>query len=114
MSANIEIPDRLPGDDHAKLAALSGFRYHEQAIWFLNGFWETHETHAELMWNWVQQIAKLDLQNGANGTGVDEMNAHRFLENFHETMTYVFSPSFYFILCFFYSHFFLLYFHSLY
>jgi len=61
--------------------------YTQQAVWFLNGFWHEHDKDAELLWSWVQAFAKLDLQSGMTGNGLDEMNAHRFLEQYKETMT---------------------------
>jgi len=88
LNADSSCPAKLPGaSDHEKLLALAGMTYTQQACWFLNGFWDEHEKNAELMWSWVETFGKFDLQNGVNGTGLDEMNAHRFLENFHETMT---------------------------
>jgi len=88
LNSDCSVPAKLPGaDDHAKLLSLAGLTYTQQAVWFLNGFWCDHESDAELMWKWVELFAKLDLQNGFNGSGLDEMNAHRFLENFKETMT---------------------------
>jgi len=88
LNADTSVPGKLPGaNDHEKLLALSGLSYTQQAVWFLNGFWHLHEQEAELMWTWVMTFGKLDLQNGIGGTGLDELNAHRFLEQFHETMT---------------------------
>jgi len=89
FNSDTSVPDKLPGaNDHAKLLALAGLTYTQQAVWFLNGFWhEGHDKSAELMWSWVESFAKLDLQNGVNGNNVDELNAHRFLEQFKETMT---------------------------
>lgn len=88
LNADTSVPDKLPGaNDHAKLLSLAGMTYTQQAVWFLNGFWHEHEQQAELMWKWVEAFAKLDLQNGINGNGLDELNAHRFLEQFKETMT---------------------------
>jgi hypothetical protein len=88
LNADISVPTKLPGtNDHEKLQALSGLTYPQQAVWFLNGFWHEHDQDAELLWSWVQAFAKLDLQNGVSGTGLDEVCAHRFLEQFQETMT---------------------------
>jgi hypothetical protein len=89
INADTSVPDKLPGaNDHAKLLSLAGMTYTQQAVWFLNGFWhENGEKDAELIWSWVSSFAKLDLQQGINGNGLDEALAHRFLEQFHETMT---------------------------
>ena len=53
----------------------------------MNAFWTEYGNQAEQFWNWVETISKFDLQNGINGSGVDELNAHRFLEHHQETMT---------------------------
>jgi len=88
MNADTTVPAKLPGNaDHEKLLALSSMTYTQQAVWFLNGFWNEFEGEAELMWTWVQLFGKFDLQNGLGGSGLDELNAHRFLEHFGETMT---------------------------
>jgi len=88
MNADTSVPAKLDGaNDHAKLLSLSSLTYTQQAVWFLNGFWHEHSGDAELMWSWVQAFAKLDLQSGMTGNGLDEMNAHRFLEQHKETMT---------------------------
>lgn len=49
--------------------------------------WTAFESRAEDFWGWVETIGKFDLQQGVNGSGVDELNAHRFLEHHKETMT---------------------------
>jgi len=88
LNADTSVPGKLPGaNDHEKLVELAKLTYPQQAVWFLNGFWHEYDQQAELMWNWVEKLAKLDLQNGVNGNGLDEVNAHRFLEGFNETMT---------------------------
>jgi len=61
--------------------------YKEQAIWFLNGFWQSHENQADLLYKYVAKSAELDSELHEAGSGLDEMNAHRFLESFTETQT---------------------------
>lgn len=75
--------------DNEKLLSLCSKTYKEQAIWFLNAYWDKYQNEAERIWSWVLKHASLDLQNGANGTGLDELNAHRFLESINETLTVV-------------------------
>jgi len=83
-----EAPQVLPGaDDHAKLQALAKLTYKQQAVWFLNAFWETVESDAEKLWKYVHTCADLDLQDHEEGCGLDEVNAHRFLEVYGETLT---------------------------
>jgi len=78
----------LPGKtDFEKLSALIKKTHKEQVIWFLNGFWDKVGNQAEMLWKWVEQLEKLDLQKGKEGNELDELNAHRFLEYFKETMT---------------------------
>eukprot|EP01102_Stenamoeba_stenopodia_P015884 TRINITY_DN5484_c0_g6_i1.p1 TRINITY_DN5484_c0_g6~~TRINITY_DN5484_c0_g6_i1.p1 ORF type:complete len:343 (+),score=110.21 TRINITY_DN5484_c0_g6_i1:71-1030(+) len=75
--------------DNEKLLSLSARNHKEQAIWFLNAFWDQHQGEAERVWGYVQKFADLDLQNRAAGSGLDELNAHRFLEGIGETLTVV-------------------------
>jgi len=81
-------PAVLPGSsDHDKLLALSGFTYKQQAVWVMNGFWDRVQNDAELLWKFVHTCSDLDLENHENGNGLDEVNAHRFLELYNETLT---------------------------
>lgn len=79
----------LPGNtDNEKFTALCALSYKEQSVWFLNAFWNTlGEVEAERIWAYTDKCGSLDLQNGKNGNGLDEMMAHRFLEEFKETLT---------------------------
>jgi len=72
-----------------KLVTLIGKTHKEQAVWFLNAYWNQFEQEAERVWGYVLKFADLDLQNRANGSGLDELNAHRFLESIQETLTVV-------------------------
>merc|ERR1712137_837684 len=66
---------------------LCGKTYKEQAVWFLNCFWDQTEKDAELIWNYVLRSAELDLESHETGCALDEMKAHVFLEKFNETLT---------------------------
>jgi len=71
-----------------KLQDICNKTYKEQAIWFLNAFWTTFgEKEAENVWKYKHQMDELDNDKKGSGNGVDELQAHRFLEKFHETMT---------------------------
>jgi DNA polymerase III gamma/tau subunit len=71
-----------------KLHELCGKTYKEQAVWFLNCFWEQFaEKEAERVWAYVLKNEELDLENHKAGAGLDEMKAHVFLEKFDETLT---------------------------
>merc|ERR1711982_218045 len=62
--------------------------YKEQGVWFLNCFWEEFaEKEAETIWNYVLTNSTLDLENHEEGSSLDEMKAHVFLEKFDETLT---------------------------
>merc|ERR1711982_186523 len=75
-------------NDLEKLHSLCAKTYKEQAIWFLNSFWEEFaQKEAETIWNYVGTNAELDLENHEEGCGLDEMKAHVFLEKFNETLT---------------------------
>ena len=80
-------------DDHAKLQTLCKLTYKEQAVWFLNAFWEGGlkggagmEAQAERMWNYTDKAGVIDNAK-ASGNALDEMEAHRFLEAFDEAHT---------------------------
>ncbi len=72
-----------------KLAQLATRSYKEQAVWFLNAFWDQFQGEAEKLWKHVLLCADLDSQRHADGTALDELNAHRFLEQIGETLTVV-------------------------
>eukprot|EP00339_Tiarina_fusa_P006364 CAMPEP_0117035314 /NCGR_PEP_ID=MMETSP0472-20121206/25091_1 /TAXON_ID=693140 ORGANISM="Tiarina fusus, Strain LIS" /NCGR_SAMPLE_ID=MMETSP0472 /ASSEMBLY_ACC=CAM_ASM_000603 /LENGTH=269 /DNA_ID=CAMNT_0004744753 /DNA_START=14 /DNA_END=820 /DNA_ORIENTATION=+ len=79
----------LPGaDDHEKFVNLCQKPYKEQGVWFLNAFWgDLGETEGERLWGYVDKCSQLDLENKEEGCGLDEMMAHKFLEEFGETLT---------------------------
>jgi len=75
-------------DDYERLQDLVSRKYADQAVWFLNSYWNSWgEENAEKLWAYVEKNAELDLQNGKNGCALDEMMSHRFLEVFDETLT---------------------------
>jgi len=75
-------------NDVERLKDLCSKNFKSQAVWFLNAFWDDGlDKEAEKCWSYVQTLQKLDLQKGADGNEVDELNQHRFLEAFHETQT---------------------------
>jgi hypothetical protein len=74
--------------DVEKLESVAKMTYKEQAVWLLNAFWETLGTsQAEELWILVNKCVELDSTNRAQGCGLDEFHAHRFLEHFQETHT---------------------------
>jgi len=81
----------LSGSDDDKLKELCCKTHKEQAIWFLNAFWNkaSMEKEAENIWKYAHKFSELDLQKHETGNTLDELNAHRFLEAFREPMTVV-------------------------
>jgi len=79
----------LPGsNDLEKLHALCDKTYKDQSIWFLNAFWETFaEKESEKIWEYVLKCSEIDIENHEEGSSLDEMKAHVFLEKFDETLT---------------------------
>ncbi len=80
----------LPGsNDQQKLDALGAKSYKEQAVWFLNAFWNSFaQQEAEKVWEYAHRLASLD-ERGIAGNAVDEFKAHRFLELNNETQTVI-------------------------
>jgi len=75
------------GNDQEKLDDLCRRTYKDQAVWFLNGFWKKlGEAEAKNVWKWKHKFDTLD-DKGKEGNQLDELNAHRFLESFNETLT---------------------------
>jgi len=74
-------------NEQEKLADLCTRTHKDQVVWFLNAFWNELQGEAEKLWTWKFKCDELDLQNHELGSGLDELNAHRFLEHFNEPMT---------------------------
>jgi len=62
-------------------------KYSDQAIAFLNAYWEDVNQDREQIWEQTHQFIELDHENGKEGVDLDEFNAHRFLEKLGETKT---------------------------
>jgi len=77
----------LSGTDEAKFKQLCAKKYKDQAIWYLNGYWNQVGKDAETIWKYEHKCEELDLQARADGSSLDEMNGHRFLEFFKVTQT---------------------------
>jgi DNA repair exonuclease SbcCD ATPase subunit len=76
------------GNDQEKLQDLTSKTYKEQAIWFLNAFWNDFaEQEAANIWLWKHKFDELDIAKKDQGHELDELNAHRFLEQINSTMT---------------------------
>ena len=59
--------------DLDKLHDLCKRTYKEQAVWYLNAFWEQHESEAERLWAYVLLLNELDLEFHEEGSALDEM-----------------------------------------
>mmetsp|Transcript_9202 Transcript_9202/g.12414 ORF Transcript_9202/g.12414 Transcript_9202/m.12414 type:complete len:325 (+) Transcript_9202:56-1030(+) len=85
--ASATFPSTLSGNtDFDKLHALCALTYKQQVVWYLNAFWSQSKDKAETFWEFVEKAAKID-NAGAGGNGLDEMEAHRFLEALHDAHT---------------------------
>ena len=73
--------------DREKLHHICNLSYKAQAVWFLNSFWNTHQGEAEKFWAYVEKANAIDIEKHADGNALDELNAHRLLEIFDETLT---------------------------
>jgi len=75
-------------NDTQKLASLCAHSYKDQAIWFLNAFWDAFASEqAEAVWQFASTCGTLDFDRKDSGNALDELNAHRFLEQLGETLT---------------------------
>lgn len=61
--------------------------YKDQAIFFLNAYWDDHQEDGEKLWGQVLLMSELDEKNGKEGSDLDELKAHIFLEKQGDTMT---------------------------
>jgi len=74
-------------NDSEKLHNLGSKNYKDQAIWFLNSFWTSFgQKEADNIWEYTHKHQALDPKK-ADGNELDEMLAHRFLEQINSTMT---------------------------
>jgi len=75
-------------NDNEKLKDLASKTYKEQGVWYLNAFWgDKGQAEAENVWAFARKMAELDKDKGKEGSALDEFQAHRFLEQFKETLT---------------------------
>ncbi len=76
--------------DMAKLKALSAKPYKDQAVWFMNAYWDKFykpdEKARETLWSWTQIFIQLDPKK-KKGCELNEFDAHRFLERIGETLS---------------------------
>eukprot|EP01122_Echinamoeba_exundans_P013665 TRINITY_DN5_c0_g2_i1.p1 TRINITY_DN5_c0_g2~~TRINITY_DN5_c0_g2_i1.p1 ORF type:complete len:381 (+),score=174.43 TRINITY_DN5_c0_g2_i1:49-1191(+) len=70
-----------------KFREFTSKTYKEQGVAFLNAYWSEVQKDAEEVWRWVHMFVELDVQKKAEGSDLDEFNAHRFLEKVQETKT---------------------------
>ncbi len=80
---------KVTSEQQAAWSEIVNKKYADQAIWFLNGFWEDVKDHAEDVWKWVELFGQLDQEKKAEGCELDEFWSHKFLESLGETMTVI-------------------------
>uniref|UniRef100_A0A6A7G3W5 Protein tolA n=1 Tax=Hirondellea gigas TaxID=1518452 RepID=A0A6A7G3W5_9CRUS len=74
--------------DMDKFKALNAKPYAEQAKWFLNAFWDDcGEANTADIWTYTNSMIEIDEQNGKSGCELEELTAHRFLEQRGDTLT---------------------------
>lgn len=76
---------------------LVGESHTDQAIWFLNGFWDDCEDDAEKVWEMVHLMIEIDVGKPKlygtkkweekEGCDLNQFKAHQFLEKIGETLT---------------------------
>ena len=79
----------IAAGDAEKLDKLSNKKYKQQAVWFLNAFWEEYfadDEKREKVYGYCSQMIKLD-PNGEQGNELDEFKAHQFLEKTEGALT---------------------------
>jgi len=92
----------MPGgqDWTSKFKEITNSTFTEQAIWFLNGFWNDGlDKQAERIWQMVHLCIEIDTgkpkmygnktSDLKEGNELDELKAHVFLEKMKETLTVV-------------------------
>ena len=90
IKSRLKLTQGLICSQMSQLEALHGIcgkTYKEQAVWFLNCFWDEFSGEAERLWQYVLKNEELDLESHSEGSGLDEMKAHVFLEKFDQTLT---------------------------
>jgi len=80
---------KVTAEQQAAWSAIVTKKYSDQAIWFMNGFWDVVEPHAEDVWKWVELFTELDQDKKGDGCELDEFWSHKFLESLGETMTVI-------------------------
>eukprot|EP00040_Diaphanoeca_grandis_P022465 m.120700 g.120700 ORF g.120700 m.120700 type:complete len:704 (-) comp28825_c0_seq1:138-2249(-) len=86
----------FPGVENISLNQLCELPYKDQAVWYMNGFWEeiaAKLSDAEDIWVFFHHFVRLDLMQtppkGEDGNELDQLMAAKFLEESLETLTAV-------------------------
>jgi len=80
---------KVTAEQQAAWSEIVTKKYSDQAIWFMNGFWDVVQPHAEDIWKWVELFSELDQDKKGDGCELDEFWSHKFLESLGETMTVI-------------------------
>ena len=66
------------------LKEIGSKKFEEQAIWMLNAMWPKDQgANAEEVYKFVSLFASLELEEGKEGCGLDELGMHRVFEKLH-------------------------------
>jgi len=78
----------LGGNIQAQWKALIQKPHHDQAVWFLNAFWNGGvKQSSEDVWKYVLKFNELSKMGDKSDHDLDELMSHKFLESTGETMT---------------------------
>jgi Skp family chaperone for outer membrane proteins len=87
MSQATAIHLPVPQEALTKFTLIGHLPYKQQAVFYLNAYWrDWAEKEKEKIWEYTHEMAKLDPRN-EQGCDLDELAAHKFLENMKEAMT---------------------------
>ena len=75
---------KVTKSQQAGWTAIVSKNYADQAIWFLNGFWDELAGEAENVWHFWELFCRLDQGAKAEGRELDEFWSHKFLESLGE------------------------------
>eukprot|EP00013_Stygamoeba_regulata_P027263 CAMPEP_0177664622 /NCGR_PEP_ID=MMETSP0447-20121125/20600_1 /TAXON_ID=0 /ORGANISM="Stygamoeba regulata, Strain BSH-02190019" /LENGTH=367 /DNA_ID=CAMNT_0019170623 /DNA_START=247 /DNA_END=1350 /DNA_ORIENTATION=- len=80
-------------DVKSRFSELCKLRYRDQAIWFMNGFWNAgiNPEEANTVWDYVKHFVELDKMafdpKGEDGHELDQFWSAKFLEDLNSTLT---------------------------
>jgi chromosome segregation ATPase len=85
---------RIPANLQEQWTKIGQFKFADQAVWVLNGFWDSLQKEAENVWGFVQGFQRFDKEcqmseKKGEASDLDEFWSHKFLESLGQTMTVI-------------------------